>query len=63
MLLHDADLVIVDVEVLVPVVEDLAQSVQFLVDPQNIGRTGGGGQADQLPVEPGDPVRGQAQVH
>ena len=56
------DLVVVDVEVLVPVVEDLAEPVKPLVDPQNIGRTGGG-QSDQVVVEARHPVGGQAQVH
>ena len=42
--------------------EDLAESVEFLVDPQHVGRTGGG-QTDQVTVQPRDPVGGQAQVH
>ena len=36
------NLVVVDVEVLVLVVEDLAEPVQFVVEPQDVGRTGAG---------------------
>ena len=44
------DLVVVDVEVLVPVVEDLTESVQFVVEPQSVGGTGRGGERDQVTV-------------
>ena len=60
---HAADLVVVDVEVLVLVVEDLAEPVQLVVDPQDVCRTGGAGQSHQVMVQSGDPVGRQAEVH
>ena len=48
---------------LVLVVKDLAEPVELVVDPQDVGRAGGGGQSDQLTVQAGDPVGRQAEVH